>query len=101
MKNLLFSVMLICAAFTTRAQAAKPTKEETIKFMANVLKSVEGNVVETDKSVGDNTITKYFFDGNTFTEAGYYPNTKDDPRQDEIYTDIKWESFNNDLYIER
>ena len=99
MKKLLPFVVLLSVTFAVQAQNAKPSKEETIRFMNAVLKSVEGSVVEVKSSIGEHTIEQQTFDGTSYALHGYYPITKDKHLPTEVFSEIKWQSMDTESII--
>lgn len=91
MKKLLLSIILISEVFTTQAQTTKPTKDETIKFMATVLKSVEGSVSEDTI-----TLVEQSFNGSSLNTKLNQPGLG--VFGIETYSDIKWESYIDDSF---
>lgn len=66
MKKLLLSFLFIAAAFTTQAQEAKPTKEQTVDYLTNVLNNYS---IEGERESGPTT-RKIKIDKIQFTDCG-------------------------------
>lgn len=87
MKIFLFTIFSFLV-FGIQAQDKKPTKEATIKFMATVLKSIEGKKYLSSGMYHE--IIEVNFDGNTYSSLSSWNNG---PAEKETSTNIKWESY--------
>ena len=75
MKKLLLSILFMTAAFGTKAQDAKPTKEETQKFIGTLLSKVIGEKSSTENMITTSQSFSSDFSAYHFADKFDNPNT--------------------------